>query len=458
MARTIYIVDDENLIRKGLVGNLQAEDYQTLGFADAESAIAALGHDLPSIVVLDIKLPGMDGVAALGEFLAFDPAPLVIMITAFSTISTAVETMQMGAFHFLPKPVRFSDLLTIIHLAEDSIDRRITATSQQEPGSANGFGAIIHASQSISREIEKCRKLVQSGATTVLITGPSGTGKELFARALHYESDRKSKPFIELNCMAIPEHLFESELFGHLAGAFTDAKRARRGLLELADGGSFFLDEISDMPLNLQGKLLKVIEEKEFYVLGREKSTKVDIRFIASSNRELSILIEQGKFREDLFYRLNVINIHLQGLNSRREDIIPLARHFVAEMNIDLKKEVTEISPAAENLLSQADWPGNVRQLRNVIERVMLLKAENVITEAHVASEVERKPDQDQVKQGAPEILTSLDNLEEGHIAKVLAYTKQHKGDAAQILGIDRKTLYRKMKKYGMSSDQDGAD
>lgn len=458
MARTIYIVDDENLIRKGLVGNLQAEGYQTLGFADAESAIAALSHDLPSIVVLDIKLPGMDGVAALREFLAFDPAPLVIMITAFSTISTAVETMQLGAFHFLPKPVRFGDLLTIIHLAEDSIDRRITATSQREPEIANGFSAIVHASQSISREIEKCRKLVQSGATTVLITGPSGTGKELFARALHYESDRKSKPFIELNCLAIPEHLFESELFGHLAGAFTDAKRARRGLLELADGGTFFLDEISDMPLNLQGKLLKVIEEKEFYVLGREKPTKVDIRFIASSNRDLSILIGEGKFREDLFYRLNVVNIHLEGLNARREDIIPLARHFVAEMNIDLKKEVTEISPGAENLLSQADWPGNVRQLRNVIERVMLLKADDVITEAHVASEVEPKPDQDQVKQVAPEILTSLDTLEEAHIARVLAYTKQHKGDAAQILGIDRKTLYRKMKKYGLVSDQDGAD
>lgn len=457
MARTVFVVDDEKLIRSGLVGNLVAEGYEAKGFATAESAITAWKQELPSIVVLDIKLPDMGGVEALKHFLSLDPAPLVIMITAYSTIATAVETMKLGAFHFLPKPVRFADLLTIIKRAEDLIERRIGVGGAGEPGAGNGFDRIVHVSEAIEREIAKCRRITQSGATTILITGASGTGKELFARALHYESDRRAKPFIEMNCLAIPEQLFESELFGHLAGAFTDARRARRGMLELADGGTFYLDEISDMPLALQGKLLKVIEEKQFYVLGRETPTKVDIRFIASSNRDLEAMVREGAFREDLFYRLNVVNIHLPELAERREDIVPLARHFVAEFNRELKKAVTEIEPDAERLLTAADWPGNARQLKNVIERIMLLKADTVITAGHVASEIDGKPDHLQLEQPAVDGMSSLKLVEEEHIKRVLSLTQGQREEAARILGIDRKTLYRKMKKYNMLSDADTA-
>ena len=460
MARTVFIVDDEVLIRKGLVGNLQAEGYRAIGFADAESALSAWERELPAVVVLDIKLPGMDGVNALREFLALDPPPVVMMITAYATIQTAVETMQIGAFHFLPKPVRFADLLIIIKRAEELIDQRIGVASAKEPAAADGYGAIVHESEAIAKEIAKCRRITVSGATTVLITGDSGTGKELFARALHYESDRRAKPFIEMNCLAIPEALFESELFGHCAGAFTDAKTPRRGLLELADGGSFFLDEISDMPLNLQGKLLKVIEEKEFFMLGRETPTKIDVRFIVSSNRNLENLVENGEFRKDLFYRLNIVNIHLPPLCEHREDIVPLARHFIAEFNRDLKKHVRELTHDAAELLTAFEWPGNVRHLRNVIERIMLLEADEVISVKHLPSEISGGLATQAgfaTPQSMVDMSSSLKDMEKAHISRVLAHTGYRREQAARILSIDRKTLYRKMRQYGLLAPPEGA-
>lgn len=460
MARSIFIVDDEALIRKSLVANLEAEGYHAIGFADAESALAVWEKELPSIVVLDLKLPGMDGVSALKELVKHDPAPEVIMITAYATIQTAVEAIQLGAFHFLPKPVRFRDLLVIIKRAEAGIDLRIGARAKLEPAEEKGFGAIIHKSPLMAKEIERCRKVAQSKATTVLITGESGTGKELFARALHYESARRGKALIEMNCLAIPETLFESELFGFRAGAFTDAKTSRRGLLELADGGSFFLDEIGDMPLNLQGKLLKVIEEKEFFVLGSESSKKVDIRFIVSSNRDLERLVAEGAFREDLYYRLNVVKINIPPLRERREDIVHLVGHFIAELNHELKKRVREIKPDAAELLQAYDWPGNVRQLKNEIERIMILEADESINVEHLSPEISDAHFKESVPARTNEgrTLAKLKDVEREHIARVLESSENRQGEAARILGIDRKTLYRKMKLYRLIDASDEAD
>ena len=370
---TILVVDDESLIRWSLTERLKGEGYQLLEAETGRQAVDKLREGV-DLVLLDYKLPDTDGVSVLRKIKEFDQDILVILLTAFATVETAVEAMKIGAYHFANKPFNLDDIVaTVARALETTRLRREVRQLRAREARPYSLNHIVGVSDAIADLRTLVAKIATSPASTVLLTGESGTGKDLVAKVLHYSSDRSTRPFMNITCSALPESLLESELFGHERGAFTDARMQKRGMLETADGGTVFLDEIAEMVPALQAKLLRFLEEKAFKRVGAAMDIQVDVRVIAATNRNLEEEVAKGRFRSDLFYRLNVLPVTLPPLRSHVEDIPVLTTFFVDTFNREFRKNVLGAPPASIRLLQSYGWPGNVRELRNVIERAMLL-------------------------------------------------------------------------------------
>ncbi len=449
---SILIVDDEVLTLNNLRKALEQDEYEIFLADSGEKALEIINKNKPHIVLLDLMLPGIDGIEVLKKIKENEEEIIVIMMTAYEIFEKAIEAMKIGAYDYLLKPFKISELRHTIQRALETLSLKIKVLEHYENERGKYyFGKIIAESQKMKDAITIAKKVSLSDKTTVLLQGESGTGKELLAKAIHYHSQRAENPIVEINCATIPENLMESELFGYEPGAFTDAKKRKEGLIETADKGTLFLDEIADLPLNLQAKLLKVLEESTFTRLGGNKPIKVDIRIIAATNKNLYKETELGNFREDLFYRLNVVPITIPPLRERIEDIIPLTLYFIQELNKELKKSFKGISKEASLSLINYPWPGNVRELRNIIERIMSLHTADEILLSHLPVEIRNYKKLQKI-----EVIDNYDNsthfitleeLENLYIEKVLQFTNYNKTQAAKILGIHPTSLFRKLKR-----------
>jgi DNA-binding NtrC family response regulator len=454
MTARILIADDEQNIRKVLAATLEKEGYQVLTARDGEEAIALLGKGNVQVVVTDLKMPKADGLEVLRYVQKNSPGTPVIVITAFGTVDNAVAALKTGAFDYITKPFEKSDLIRTISKAvkTESLARK---DFRARPGDEERYRIIGQTRQ--MKEIYDVIEKVADTPSTVLIMGESGTGKELIAAALHYNSSRRNRSFIKINCAAIPRELMESELFGYEKGAFTGAVGSKPGRFELADSGTLFLDEIAEVPVDMQVKLMRAIQESEFEHVGGVQTIQVDVRLVVATNRDLQKEVEEGRFREDLYYRLNVVPIHLPPLRERKEDIPLLVDHFIDKFNAKLDRKVEKLSEEALNLVVNYHWPGNIRELENVVERCILFsegpeigadnlpdqlveRSSSVPTAATMGADASMK---DIVKQATAE-------LERDLIVKALEETKGNVTRAAKRLKISRKSLQNKMKEFGL--------
>ncbi len=435
--RQVLVVDDEEAIRNGIAEVLGLMGLKVATAASGAAALEMLARSPYAVVLLDIRMPDLDGMEVLKRIRQDHPESEVIMITAFPTIPGAVEAIKHGALDYLVKPFRIDDLEAVVQRALNH-QEQITSKAPAEPQSGReGMEFIVGDSPAMKKVFAKIRRAAPSGST-VILTGESGTGKELAARAIHLLSPRRHHEFVPVDCSALVETLLESELFGHVKGSFTGAHQSKHGLFELANHGTFFFDEITNLSLNIQAKLLRVIQEREFMQVGSQKRIKLDIRIIASSNRELSEAIKSGAFREDLFYRLSVIPIHLPPLRERSEDIPLLAEHFLRKYAQKGNREVTGISPSAMKMLCSYAWPGNVRELEHTLERIIILEDGDIIEPEHLPSFISQRIAEFQV---FTEEDHTLEDMEKRYIQFVLQRTQGRRQDAARILGITR-SLY----------------
>ena len=470
--QTILIVDDDKSIRYSLKRMLE-ESFSVITAQNGEEALDRVRGNPPDLIIMDIKMPGRDGIDVLKEIKSIDPKSLVIMMTAYGTTETAIEAMKYGAFDYILKPFPIPQMKGLVEKAL-SLRRMmkqevIYATVEREEREEEE--RIIGSSPKM-QEIYKIVGQIAPSDVTVLLRGESGTGKELFARAIYQHSVRSNQPFLPVNCAAIPDTLLESELFGHEKGAFTGASSRRIGKLEQCHGGTIFLDEIGDMSLSTQAKLLRVLQERTFERLGGRETIKVDIRFIVATNKDLEEAILSGNFREDLYYRLNVVSIHIPPLRERKEDIRELASYFVKKFNRELKKNIAGITPAAMEKITSYAWPGNVRQLENVLKRAMVLCQGEWILEDQLLFEKgrERREPGDLAKKPIEDLLDILfeelskvpvasqdldmiSTLERGLILRALQETRGNQVQAALLLGINRSTLRSKMDRYHLKKD-----
>lgn len=448
---TIFVCDDEPEILRYLYKLLQASGYRVETFqrgTDLLTRLASAAVKPCDVILQDVRMPDMDGLQMLDKLCKRWPDIPIVIMTAHGTIDDAINAIKQGAYDYITKPFPKEKLLGML---ERLLDHRRLANENQllreelQRG-AGGADAIIFRSK-IFREVYDLTLQVAESDANILVMGESGTGKELIAGALHRNSPRRYKPFVSLNCAVLSDTLLESQLFGHVRGAFTGAVMNQKGLLEEADGGTLFLDEIGDVSPAVQAKLLRVTQEKDFIVLGSTRSRKVDVRFVAATNKDLMNEVREGRFREDLYYRLNVISITLPPLRERRDDIEPLACHFLKSSTRRMKKDVHGIDDDALQALLQYDWPGNVRELENVMERAVILARGDMITIGLLPLDARKGPSPS--TGGAP--LVALDEIERQHITSVLKETGFHKSRAAEILGISRKTLDRKIAEYRLT-------
>jgi len=448
------VVDDEYLIRWTLQQNLEKEGYEVILAETGEKALEKVKEEAPDLALLDIKLPGMDGYEVLEKALKIDEGIIPIMITAFDEVDKVVKAMRLGAFDYITKPFDFSKVhLSIRKALEASQLKREVRHLRKEKKSWFGVDNIIAVSDEMGRVLQISEKIAQSEAATVLIQGESGTGKEVIAHLIHERSKRQKMPFITVNCANFPEQMLENELCGHEKGAFTDAKEVKKGLLEVADKGTLFLDEIGDMNLNLQGKILRLVEQKTFRRIGGLKDIQVDVRIITATNKDLLKLMEEGKFREDLFYRINVASIRLPPLRERPSDIFPLTKYFMQKYNEEFHKNVQKISKGVEDFLGNYNWPGNVRELKNVIERAMILVENDALLMEHLPIEILGQAS----KQGGiiegiriPPEGISMEKVEEALVRQALKMTNGNQTKAAKLLDISRDALRYRMQKFGL--------
>lgn len=447
----ILIVEDDPEMCRLLSDVLAEEGHKVETASNGEEAFTSLSNDT-DLVITDLKLKEMQGLELMHQVKQVQPEVSVIIITAFGTIESAIEAMKMGAYDYIPKPFKMDALAIVVQKAlKESALRREVARLRREIGKTYQFDNIIGKSRSMQGIFDLIQR-ISNTSSNILITGESGTGKELVAKAIHYNSQRRDEPFIPVNCAAIPETLLESELFGHVKGAFTDAKGDRAGLFEEAAGGSLLLDEISALPMNLQAKLLRVIQEKEIRRVGSNKQIKVEVRVIAASNLDLAHEVKQQRFRQDLFYRLNVIQIHVPPLRERREDIMPLAFYFLSKYREETSKPLSGFSESVLALFLNYAWPGNVRELENAVERSVILgRGEEIVPEDLPETLTGSREDYITLHT-ALERQLSLEELEREYIARILEQTEGGKLRAAQILGIDRRTLYRKLEQFKSNS------
>jgi DNA-binding NtrC family response regulator len=444
----ILIIEDDKRLREVLKKILSRDGFDVEIAVDGSGGITEVKQDFFDIALIDLKMPGMDGIEVLKVIKKISPQTYVIIMTAYGTIDSAVEAVKGGAFDYITKPFRTQELLLVIKKALEDRDLRekveyLTDQAEQR----YRFDNIIGKSKAM-QDVFQVIKRVSKTETTVLITGKTGTGKELVAKAIHYNSERKDKPFVVVNSSAIPETLLESELFGHVKGAFTGAFRDKRGLFQEAHEGTLFLDEIGEIPPSTQVKLLRAIENETITPVGGTRGEKINIRLIAATNHDLQEEVHRGSFRDDLYYRLRVMFIHLPELKERREDIPLLANHFLKKYNRSLKKEVKKISKEALTLFLNYDWPGNVRELEHAVERAVLVCDLEAILPEHLSPEI-RFPEEARIRKAGEEG-RSLEEMEKEYIKMILKKTNGHKSKAASILGMDRRTLYRKLKKYGI--------
>jgi DNA-binding NtrC family response regulator len=453
IASTVLVVDDEKLIRWSLSSRLERKGYKILSAETGEDALAKVEHDRPDLMLLDVRLPGIDGVTTLARALAIHPEILVIMMSAHSTIDTAVDAMKLGAVDFLVKPFPLETLdATIERVLAAAQARRQPAVQALPDATLDAVGSIVGISPAAHELRSMVARLATSDTTTVLVEGESGVGKEVVSRAVHMASSRASRPFAQVNCAALPNHLLESELFGHERGAFTDAHMQKRGIVESADGGSVMLDEIGELPPSGQAKLLQLLESKTFRRVGGVQEQRADVRIIAATNVNLERMVTGGHFRADLFFRLNVVRIQVPPLRERMEDVPLFVSHFLGHFNRTLKREVRDVLPAAMEILEQYDWPGNVRQLRNVIERALILHPLiKDLRPEHLPPELRRPARVD--GQSAPEASTaglSLQATEIKMLREALERSAGNQSKAARLLGITRDTLRYRLKKYDL--------
>ena len=450
----ILVVDDEYLIRFTLQQNLTKEGYEVLLAETGEEALVKVEEEAPDLALLDIKLPGMDGYEVLERILKMDRDITPIMITAYEDVERVVKAMRLGAFDYITKPFDFSKVrLSIEKALSASHLKREVKHLRQEQRNWFGFNHIIAVSQEMGRVLQIAEKMAQSDASTVLIQGESGTGKELIAHAVHDRSIRHNMPFITVNCAGFPENMLENELCGHEKGAFTDAKEVKKGLLEVADGGTLFLDEIGDMNLSMQGKLLRLVEQKTFRRMAGIKDIQVDVRIITATNKDLVRLKGEEKFREDLFYRINVASLKIPPLRERPNDVLPLTNYFVQKYNEEFHKNVQKVSKGVEDFFRSYSWPGNVRELKNVIERALILGEGDTLLMEHLPIEILGQASrQGGVIDGIriPPEGISLEKVEEALVKQALKMTSGNQTKAAKLLDISRDALRYRMQKLGL--------
>ncbi len=444
----ILVVDDEPAIRQSLCGVLEDENYETGAVESAEACLEALGRQTYDLVLLDIWLPGMDGLEALARIqeMPFPERPVVVMISGHATIETAVKSTKLGAFDFLEKPLTLPKVSIVTKNALQHRKLQLENERLKEDGGESKYRII---GESVPMKALRQQLSLMAGTNgRVLIYGESGTGKELVAHAIHAMSPRAPEPFVEVNCAAIPEELIESELFGHRKGSFTGATEDKTGKFQKADGGSLFLDEVGDMSLKTQAKVLRALDEQRFEPVGAAESIQVDVRVIAATNKNLEEEIERGNFREDLFYRLNVIPFYVPPLRDRREDIALLSDYFLNEYTTAYGRKRKELTPEAYAVLAEYHWPGNVRELKNLIERIVILNPQVRVDARHIPLPARRPPER------PVDRFASLQEVREAaereYILKKLDETQGNVTRTAELLGLERSNLYRKMKTLGI--------
>jgi two-component system nitrogen regulation response regulator NtrX len=457
MAVTVLIVDDEGRIRDSLSGVLMDEGFSVLKAEDGKTALQFIKQEMPEVVLLDIWMPGIDGIETLRRIKTGYPEIQVIMISGHGNIETAVKATKLGAFDFIEKPLSLDKvILTINHaldfrrLAEENLLLRQEIDEQYE---------IIGNSPVIQNVRERIHTVAPTDSW-VLITGENGVGKELVARAIHRESNRRAKAFVGVNCAAIPEELIESELFGHEKGAFTGATFRKKGKFDMADKGILFLDEIADMSLRTQSKILRILQEQKFERVGGEKTIDVDVRVIAATNRNLQEEIQRGRFREDLYYRLNVIPIHVPSLRERKNDIPVFADHFLGEFSVRSGKERKEISPEALQLLKEHGWPGNVRELKNLMESLVIMTREKTIEVSDLPDSIRKERPSTAGEEVYPDGESLKDatlRFEREFILRRLAQNDGNIAKTAEEIGIARRNLHRKIRQLGIQVERQGA-
>ena len=434
-------------MRWSLRERLTAEGHDVVEAATAAEAVDKARDDI-DLIFLDFKLPDGDGLSVLRKVKERTPDLPVILMTAFSTIESAVEAMKLGAFHYVNKPFNLDEVLLLAEKALETVSlRREVVALRSSQGRDYSFDSIVGTSPAMTRAKDLLAKVAASPASTVLLTGETGTGKDLAAKAIHYNSSRAARPFVNITASALPEQLLESELFGHERGAFTDARQQKRGLFETADGGTVFLDEIGEMTVGLQAKLLRFLEEKTFKRVGGLADIRVDVRVIAATNRDLEKEVKAGAFREDLFYRLQVMPVVLPSLRERKGDVALLARFYINRFNGEFRKHVHGLTPAAQELLEHYAWPGNVRELRNAIERAMLL-ADRELLEPQDFTTMTRTISSTQFK--LPPEGVNLEEVERQLIVQALERANNNQTKAAELLGLNRDQVRYRMEKFGL--------
>jgi DNA-binding NtrC family response regulator len=453
---SILLVDDDPQIQKLFVQFLRSKNIDVVSAVSGEEALKSLENSIPDMILLDLSLPGISGLECLEKIKKDHPVIPVVIVTGYAELSTAVKAMKLGSRDYIEKPVDLEDLYRVIKTIVQPVIEPVYNKIKEDQLSEFGYGDLIGVSQSMQDVFRFILKVTNSPTTPVLIYGETGTGKGHVARTLHYYSERSDKPFIEINCTTFQETLLEAELFGYEAGAFTDAKRQKKGLLELAHGGTFFLDEIGEMSLWLQAKILKVIEEQTFRRVGGTVEIKVDARIISATSKKLEQKIIDGTFREDLFYRLNVARVNLPPVRERKDDIILLVEHFIDILNPKLNKQIKGISPEAADIIINYEWPGNVREIRNIIERAILFEKGDWINEdslgqfSLIRESVEKSQSINIEEIVIPESGISIEKVEQALIKQALKMSKGNKSRAATLLGLSRATLNYRLKKFNI--------
>ncbi len=466
---TILVVDDEETLRFSIKEFLDGQGYEVVVAGTCEQALERIHEFLPDLILLDLRLPDVNGLELLEKIKSKDAHALIIVMTGFGSVDSAVEAMKIGAYNYLEKPFKIDHLKLVVEkaLGTQALRREVlTLRAQQVTYGDEPEGVIIGNNQQMKEIYTLIRQVAKSPSTTVLIQGESGTGKELVAKAIHRLSSRKNGRFVDINCAALTESLLEAELFGYEKGSFTGAATSgKQGLFEVADKGTIFLDEIGEMGITLQSKLLRILQERQFKRVGGIHDIKIDVRVIASTNRNLEEEVEAERFRKDLYFRLKVLPIYVPPLRERKDDIPLLVKHFVHKYNTEFKKNIHHIPPETERILVEYSWPGNIRELKNVIERAVLIAGKETLAPELVApiELIKRVPGEmlavnaaddgtpvDSGEDGEKQDVRSLANIEKQYIQKVLKETSWRRTEAAKILGINRTTLYNKIKEYGL--------
>jgi DNA-binding NtrC family response regulator len=453
----ILIIDDEAFIRENVERILSEDGYAVLGAAGGAEALEMVADELPDLVLLDLNLGVENGIDVLKALKGIDPELLVIMITGFGSVESAVDALKLGAYHYMKKPFKADALRVIVKLAlqTQTLKREVRGLRKTDLDLFEKV-PIVGSSSALRETILQVKEIARVHSSTVLITGESGTGKELVARAIHHLSERREAPFISINCASLPLSLLESELFGHERGAFTDAGQRKIGLFEEADKGTIFLDEMGEMDLAMQVKLLRVLEEKKVRRVGGTRTIDIDVRVIAATNRNLPQAIREGAFREDLYYRLNVFPIHTPPLRERREDLPILTKYYLDTFNVSFSRSFQEIEPEALRLMSHYHWPGNIRELKNVIERICIMHAGPLLKAEHLPPEIRNAPGMVHPAPGSimpdmnPGLEKATEQFERALIIQALADSGGNVVQAAQTLLVPRGTLRYKMAKYGL--------